>query len=249
MVSVKKTKQLLVIIIVALLAASMLIKVTAGIDIPQSVLDTFMSGLQMDYIGISLPLAAQGTVLVAKVLDAAVLPLLAILIATVFVEALDSFDIRERIARSRIRGMKGHVIIVPFNGYAKELAARLAEEGIKSVVLAKGRKGLAEAADLGLFGVIGDINEPDSFEAAGIGRAAYVVACDWDDMKNAIVAITAKSRLGRVKVITVVNDPENEDKMRSLKVDAMVTPEIAAGKEIADKIIKNVFARPKLKNE
>ena len=77
-----------------------------------------------------------------------------------------------------------------------------------------------------------------------------MVACDWDDMKNAIVAITARSKASSgAKVITVVNDSENQDKMTSLKVDAFVTPEIAAGKEIADRIIKNVFARPRSRNE
>ena len=128
------------------------IKVVAGIGFQASVIDTLMSGLQMDYTGLSTGAVAQWTVLVAKVLDAAVLPLLALLIAMVFVQALDSFDIRERIARSRIRSMKGHAVIVPFNGYAEELAERLAEQGIKSVVMAKDRKELAEATELGLMG-------------------------------------------------------------------------------------------------
>jgi voltage-gated potassium channel len=247
MASVKRTKQLLAIIIVALIAASVAIKVASGIGVQASVVDTLMSGLQMDYIGISLAAAASWPVMAAKVLDAAVLPLLAILIATVFVQALDSFDIRERIARSRIGTMKGHAIIVPFNGYAKEIAQRLGEQGIRSVVVAKTRKGLAEAAELGLVGVLGDIDEPDSFVAAGIERAAFVVACDWDDMRNAIVAITARSKSLGAKVITVVNDSENQDKMAILKVDAFVTPELAAGKEIADRIIRNVFSRPRAK--
>jgi voltage-gated potassium channel Kch len=247
MVSVKQTKQLLVIIIAALLVASVAIKIGGGVAPQAAVLDTLMSGLQMDYIGFSTTAAAHWTVLTAKVLDAAVLPLLAILIATLFVEALDSFNLKERIARGRIRGMRGHVIIVPFNGYGRELAQRLGEQGIRTVVLAKTRKGLAEATELGLMGVIGDIDDPDSFVAAGIGRAAYVVACDWDDMRNAIVAITARSGAPGVKVVAVVNDPEDEDKMRILKVDALVTPELAAGKEIADRIIKNVFSRPIVK--
>ena len=115
---------------------------------------------------------------------------------------------------------------MPFNGYGKELAQRLGAEGIRPVVLAKTRKGLAEATELGLMGVIGDIDDPDSFAAAGIDRASYVVACDWDDMRNAIVAITARSWGEHgVKVVSVVNDPENEDKMRILKVDAVVMPE------------------------
>jgi hypothetical protein len=247
MASVRRTKQLLVIIIVAIILASMAIKVASGIGIQASVLDTLMSGLQMDYTGISATAAAHWTVLVSKLLDAAVLPLLALLIAMVFVQALDSFDIRERIAMSRIRSMKGHVVIVPFNGYAEDLAKRLGEQGMKSVVMAKTRKGLAEATELGLVGVVGDIDEADSFVAAGIERAAFVVACDWDDMRNAIVAITAKSKAPAVRVITVVNDSENQDKMASLRVDAFVTPEMAAGREIAERIIKGAYARPRLK--
>ena len=58
MVSVKQTKQVLAVTIVALLIASMAIKMGAGVGVPASVLDTFMSGLQMDYIGLTAPASA-----------------------------------------------------------------------------------------------------------------------------------------------------------------------------------------------
>jgi Trk K+ transport system NAD-binding subunit len=142
-----------------------------------------------------------------------------------------------------VRGLHDHAIIVPFNSYAEEIAKSLAEQGIKSVIMAKSKKGLAKVMEKRLVGVVGDIDEPDSFTAAGIERAAYVIACDYDDMKNAIITITAKSKSRDVKVISLVNDASNADKMRILKVDAFVTPEIAAAGDIADSIVKNAFVR------
>ncbi len=243
MVSIRQTKQLLTGIILSLFVISVLLKIGAGIGPAAALVDTAMSGLQMDYIGISLTTAVHWPVIVAKLLDSLILPLLAILIAMAFVSALDSFDIRERIARSKIKGMKGHVIIVPFNSYAEEIAKSLSEQGIKSVVMAKTKKGLSKAIEKGWIGVIGDIDERDSFTAAGIDTAGFVVACDYDDTRNAITAITAKAKSKSIKVISVVNDAANEDKMRSLKVDAFVTPELAAGDDIAEAIVKNAFVK------
>ncbi len=243
MVSVKRTKQMLILMVAALLIVSVILKVSAGVPLPAASLDTAMSGLQMDYTGISLAAANHWQVGVAKILDALVLPLLALLIAIAFVGALAGFDIKERIARARIRSLKGHAILVPFNSYAEELARELSKQGIKSVVLAKTKKGLGKAIEAGLIGVIGDVDEQETFSAAGIERAEFVVACDYDDMRNAITAITARSKSAGVKVISVVNDSENQDKMMSLKVDAVVAPELSAGEDIADEIVKNAFVR------
>jgi voltage-gated potassium channel Kch len=243
MVSVKRTKQMLALMIVGMLFVSIVLKASAGVPLPAAALDTAMSGLQMDYIGLSIANVHYWQVGVAKILDALVLPLLAILIAMVFVGALAGFDIKERMARARIRGMKGHAIIVPFNSYAEELAGELSRQGIKSVVLAKTKKGLARATEAGYIGVVGDIDEPETFAAAGISRADFVIACDYDDMRNAITAITARSKSAGVKVISVVNDSENRDKMVSLKVDAFVAPELAAGEDIADEIVRSAIVR------
>jgi voltage-gated potassium channel Kch len=243
MVSVKQTKQLLAMVISLLLIVSVVLKVSAGIGPGAAVIDTVMSGLQMDYTGISMVAITSLPVLIAKVLDAIVLPLLAILAATVFIGALDNLDIREKIVRSKIHGMKKHVILVPFNNYAEEIAEALAKEGIKSVVMAKTKKSLTKALEKGWAGVIGDTDEIDSFVAAGIDNAAFVVACDFDDMKNAITTITAKARSKSVKVISLVNDAANEDKMKILKVDAFVTPELVAGQDIVDGIVKNALTK------
>lgn len=243
MVSVKRTKQMLTAIIALLLISSFLLKVSAGIGAPTAAIDTVMSGLQMDYTGLSFLAADSWQVGIAKVLDAFILPLLAILIATVFVSALAGFDIKEKLSQSKIRGMKRHAILVPFNSYSELLSKELSRQGISSVVMAKTKKGLARATEMGLIGVIGDIDEPETFEAAGIDRAEFVIACDNDDMKNAITSITARSRSRGVKVISVVNDSENQDKMASLKVDAFVAPEIAAASDIADSIVKNAVVR------
>ncbi|MDE1865413.1 MAG: NAD-binding protein [Candidatus Micrarchaeota archaeon] len=243
MVSVKRTKQLITMLVIALLIVSVALKVSAGLTLQASALDTAMSGLQMDYIGIPMAAADNWQVGAAKLLDALVLPLLALLIAISFVGALAGFDIREKVTRAKIRNLRRHAILVPFNSYAEELAAELSKRGIKSVVLAKTKKGLTKAMEAGLIGVVGDIDEPETFSAAGIASAEFVVACDYDDMKNAITAITARSKSASVKVISVVNDSENQDKMMSLKIDAVVAPELSAGQDIADEIVKNAFVR------
>jgi voltage-gated potassium channel len=247
MVSIKRTEQTLAAIVVLLFGISFMLKLAGGIDPGAALLDTVLSALQMVYSGIALTAANNNLVIVAKFLDALILPLLAVLLATIFAGVLGGFSLEERLSRGRVDKMKDHVIIVPFNSMARELAKGLRDEKIQSVVMVKNRKEMEEVAKAGMVGMIGDTDEPDSFSEAGIEKASFVVACSSDDSINAMTIMTARSIIPTMKTVSVVNDAENRDKMHGIRVNAFVTPELEAGRELAEMIVKNVFARPRLK--
>jgi hypothetical protein len=247
MVSIKRTKQTLALIALGLFVVSMVLKIGAGIGFRDALLDTSLSALQMVYSGISLSSANSSIVLASKVLDALILPILAVLLATIFAGALGNFSLTERISKGKMRKMKGQVIIVPFNRLGRELAQGLHEQKIPTVAMVKNMKELDEAAAAGIVGLVGDIDESDSFSAAGIRKASCVVACSHDDSVNAMIAMSARAVVPSMKVFSVVNDTENREKVKGIKFTGIVTPELEAARSLADGIIKNVFAKPDAK--
>ena len=244
MVSIKRTKQTLALIAIMLFVVSMALKAAAGIAPWPALLDTVLSALQMVYNGIPMAAASGGLVIAAKVLDALILPILAVLFATIFAGALGSFSLVEGISKRRVARMKNHVVIVPFNRLGREIARDLRAQRIPAVVMVKSRKELEDAAGASIIGILGDIDESDSFMAAGVKRASCVVACSHDDSINAMIAISARAVAHSIKVIGVVNDPENGEKMNGIKFTGVVTPELEAGRSLAEGIIRGAYAKP-----
>jgi voltage-gated potassium channel len=242
MVSVKGTKQALALAVIVLIAASIALKLYSGIGLQSAVLDTILSSLEVSYYGVSIASAGKAAVLVSKMLDTLIPPIFAFLLASIFLEAISSISIRESLARSKISRMRGHVIITPSNLLSKKLAECLAESGTDAVVIAKSKAELDDLYDDGITGIVGDTASAESMLAAGLPNAFCVVASSYDDMKNALVALTAKARAPKIKVVSVVNRSENADKMASIGVEGTITPELTAGTDIAKKIIRHVYS-------
>lgn len=247
MVSVRATKQTLGILILALLIISIVLKIASGIAVQPAVIDTVLSDLEISYYGISLMAASSTLVLASKILDAVVPPLIAFLLATMFVELISGLNIKERLAKSRVAKMENHVIIVPANGLAKALGKELGLAKIGSVVIARTRKELDSVYEDNLLGIMGEVGSADSLAMAGLKKALCVVACSDDDMRNALTALTAKSKRSDVRVISLVNKAEDTDKMTSIGVQTIVAPEVTVGKDVAKKIIKRSFASASMK--
>ena len=72
---------------------------------------------------------------------------------------------------------------------------------------------------------------------AGIGNAAYMVACSDDDIKNSMIAISAKAVDSKIKIITRVAKEENLPKLSRSGVYKCIMPEVAAGDRMSESII------------
>jgi voltage-gated potassium channel len=195
------------------------------------------------YVGIPQSDFGSNLILVAKMIDTAMLPLVTLLLATMFFTKIKSFDIRERVAAARVKRTSGHVVIAPLNRFSMTLIKELVAEEVRPVVLVRNRDELHEALNRGALGITGDIRSIDSFKEAGIARASYVVACSDDDVQNAMITITAKDANPKAKMISIVNTNENSERMVSAGASLIVAPEIGAGEEIAESIIREAYVK------
>lgn len=243
MVSKSEAKKTIAVIVVVLFMLSMMLKVASGVNPTAALFDTTLSALQVNYYGISQMLGTTPAILVAKVVDAAILPLLALLLASIFIDAIKDFDIRERRALSKVRRIKGHVIIAPYNRFARTLSEDLKKEGVASVIIAKKKRELETIYNHGALAIAGDPTDSESFEIAQIKSALCVIACSEDDTENAIISITAKATDPKVTVMSLVNSEENKEKMQSAGVYSVIMPETAAGEETASSIISDVYTK------
>lgn len=177
----------------------------------------------------------------ASLLDAFIFALLAVALAALFFDTIKRINIRRRIHLSKARKLSDHVIIVPFNNFARAMAAELQEKGQKRVTIAKTEEDLNRLYRLGELALIGDPETVGIYEVASVSRAKYVIACSDSDIENALITVTARSAGGRTRIISRVSSMENIQKLGNAGAYRMIMPEVSAGEELGEELVKRVF--------
>ncbi len=234
----RNTNYILLATAALLFTVAVVLTAAAGVKIGVSLVWNLLAALYVYYDLIPAKLADTPFVLVASLLDAFVFALITVFLATWFTQLLRSINISEYLSISKIKRLKGHVIIVPYNSFSRTLAEEMRKAGMKFVVLAENQLQASKLYSRDMLVVVGTMRGEDSFKNAGIDRASYVIACDDDDVKNALIAITAKDANPEIKVVSRVIDEENMAKLDKAGASWVILPSITAGENIGDEIVK-----------
>ena len=212
----------------------LLAHVPFGIAVAQSILEA----LQVNYLLIPEGMLSNTLLVIADILNVFVFALLTVVFAAWFYRFMSNVHVREKIVLSKIRNLSGHVIVVPFNGFAKLLMEDMHKKGIKAVTITSDRNALSRLYDARELALLGDIKYADTFDSVGLGKASFVVACSDNDMHNAMIAITAKTANPHIGVIAKVSSEANIPKLNIAGAYKVVMPEVIAGESVGDEIAK-----------
>ena len=231
---------LVIIVALALFVASNILMLLAHVPFGIAVTQSLLEALQVNYLLIPQDMLSNALLVVADILNVFVFALFSVVFAAWFYQFMSNVRVREKIALSKIRGLSGHVIVVPFNGFAKLLMSELRSKGIKAVTITSDRNALARIYDAKELALPGDIKYADAFDSVGIGRASFVVACSDNDMQNAMIAITAKTANPHIGIIAKVSSEADIPKLNIAGAYKLIMPEVIAGESVGNEIAKRV---------
>ncbi len=213
--------------------------IAAGVDIRLALIWNTLAALDVAFsINQIYSNAANPLVFVANILDAFVFALLAVAIATVFFRFINNIDIERRGALSRIKRLRKHVIIAPYNSFASALMKEFNTASIPYVVITDSEPEARKLYEKKTPVLIGIIASSDAFKTAGIDRARLVVACDEDDTQNALICVTAKSANPRMRILSRVSRLDSIPKLGKAGAYRMILPEVATGTKLGEEISK-----------
>jgi voltage-gated potassium channel len=86
--------------------------------------------------------------------------------------------------------------------------------------------------------VLGNPTEEGTLIAAGVERAAGIVACTDSDNENVVVTLTARQVNPRIRIVSQVEDVHNEAKIRKVGANAVVSPHFIGGLRMASELIR-----------
>ena len=232
-------ERLLVIVYVsiALFIVAVGLTVAAGIGLGVAVAWNMLLAFDIEYFKLPIGVAETPLLILANIIDVIVFAMLAVWIASIFFDFIKGLGLKERYMKAKVRRLKGHAIVAPYNGFSTTLYKGLAEKGIPTVFIVKNKNELDRVIELGAFGIIGNLDSKEVLHNAGIEAASYAIACSDDDISNGLMAVSAKSANHAIKLITRVAHQENIPKLNRSGVYKCIMPEMSAGAKIAGSII------------
>ena len=235
----------LIFVVAVLYVLSNIITIMAGISPDIAIIENTLASLQVTYTIIPYASATNPYILVSKFLDTIVFALLTVILAAWFFDFINNAGIRQRFAISTVKGLRGHIIVVPYNSFAHMLLHDFKNAGIKTVAITTNKKELHSLFEESHLAILGDIKSADTFRSAGIERAKYVIACGLDDIQNTLITITAKAANPNIKVIATISKEENIPKLDIAGAERTIMPEISAGERIGMELVRKVVSESK----
>ena len=232
MASLKRTQYTVILIVIILFVLSVLITVLAGVTPQVALIDSSLDSLQVSYPFLQFSSASNPLILVSKLLDAVIFPILTVLLASWFFDFINNLNLRERMVLGKVNKLANHVIVVPYNNFAKSVLQELDAAGYSAVTIAENKKELVQTDKDNRLAIDGDIRSVETFDIAGIERAKCVVACGKDDVQNALISITAKAANSNTLIICRANKSENLGRLSRAGVSTVIMAESAAGEDV-----------------
>lgn len=248
MVDQKRTQYTLIVIVLLLFLAALILSVAAGVSPQEALVENALDSVQVSYTLVQFSSAENLLFLVSKVLNSVIFPILTVILAVWFFDFINNVNFREGLVLAKIKNLQNHVIVVPYNSFAKSFLQELKDSGIKAVTIVENKKELVHLYKENELAIEGDPRSVKIFETAGIDNARCVVACSKDDIQNALASITAKTARPDVEVFVKANKEENIDRLERAGAYKTILAESTAGKEVGEEIAKRVLSKAGLKN-
>jgi voltage-gated potassium channel len=144
----------------------------------------------------------------------------------------------ERRRRRAIEALRNHYIICGFGRVGRSVAEEFRHEGAAFVVLDYSTEAKEAAAEENVLFIEGNGTNDDDLRSAGLERARGLVAASDDDADNLYIALSARSVKDDLFIVARASNEDAAKKLRLAGADRIVQPYQAAGRVMANLILR-----------
>lgn len=134
-----------------------------------------------------------------------------------------------------INSMQNHVIICGSGRVGRSIASEVSDAGRPLVVIDNDPERLAETP---YPTVLGDATEDSVLTAAGIERAAALIAAVDADAANSFIILSARSMRPDLFIVARARSTDSEEKLRRAGADRVVNPQQIGGTRMAAFVLR-----------
>jgi voltage-gated potassium channel len=160
----------------------------------------------------------------------------------VIVEAISggvvSGALAERRRLRKIEDLRDHFIICGYGRVGRRVADEFRVAGTRYVVLDRSADAIGAARERGDLLIEGDATHDDELRKAGLGRARGLVVASDDDADNLYITLSARNARPELQIVARASDEEAKKKLELAGADRVVMPYTAAGRTMANLVLK-----------
>jgi voltage-gated potassium channel len=160
------------------------------------------------------------------------------IMAEVVVAEISSGRRERRKMQERIAKMSDHYIVCGFGRVGATVARELQDSGRGVVVVDILPESIGRARAADYLVVEGDATTEDTLLAAGVERAAGLVATIDEDVYNVYVVLSARTLNAGLFIVGRANLPAAEARLKRAGADRVVSPYMMAGHRIAELAVR-----------
>ena len=132
--------------------------------------------------------------------------------------------------------LQGHYIVCGYGRVGRQVVDELTARGFRAVVVEPRDDAMTEEEGDTLR-IRGDATDDGALRAAGIGRAAGLVAVAGDDAINIVVTLSARALNPELDIVARAIQPEVEDKLRRAGATHVISPYRIGGQRIVTQLL------------
>jgi voltage-gated potassium channel len=144
----------------------------------------------------------------------------------------------ERRRRRAIDNLRDHYIICGFGRVGRRVAEEFKLSGAPFVVLDFSQEALEAAREGGVLFIEGNGTDDEDLERAGLARARGLVAASDDDADNLYITLSARAAKRDLLIVARASTDDAVKKLRLAGADRVVQPYLAAGRVMANLVLK-----------
>ncbi|WP_137286081.1 potassium channel family protein [Halorussus salinisoli] len=134
-----------------------------------------------------------------------------------------------------VEDLEDHVVICTYSPRAEALISELESWGVEYVVVEPDRERAMDLYESGHSLIHGDPESVETLEAANLDAAKALVA-DASDEVDVSIVLTAREAAEDVRIVSVVEEPDQETYHELAGVDEVLSPRRLVGESLADKV-------------
>ncbi len=178
------------------------------------------------------------TVMGISLLDGLAKAVIVGFLIAVFINLLSSIDIKSTFDVITAKRQKDHVVVCGYSMLAERLCNDMMKERIRFTIIDNNPEKVSTLRDLKFSAIDGDFTRRPVLESAGLKNAKAVVFATESDFVNLLGIVTAHHMYPNVTVISRARQIANVTKMQRGGADLCLVPEVVAGLELGERIMK-----------
>ncbi|MFT5847627.1 potassium channel family protein [Psychroserpens sp.] len=162
----------------------------------------------------------------------------AITVITEYILSKNNFEeLKQRKMQKKIDGFKDHIIICGYGRNGKQAAGKLLAYNKSFVVIEKDKERMEKFQSEMVPFVLGNANEDDILQQAGIERASTLISALPNDADNLFVVLSARQINSELNIISRASQETSYKKLKLAGANSVILPDRIGGDHMASLVV------------